>query len=338
LSGSYSLSTEQINLDDIRYVGGKAAHYSLLRRAIPDHCPKAAAFTFDLWSEFLDQRLADGVSLREAIERLLSGYTFPPADMAALEHDLSVIQSMFTDEDVTKFSVPLRDAVIATLTDEQYGFDLNRKIRFRSSTNVEDSEHFTGAGLYDSYSGCLADDLDDDGAGPGRCDADEKKKRGVFRAIRKVFASFYNTNAFVERLRHQVDESQVGMALLVHHSFPDEIELANGVATFDQLTSSSPRITLVTQPGAISVSNLDPGVLPEQVNSSAMSTGGFHLSLKQYSNLLPLGQEAMTWEQDYRSLSQLLVTRHRSMAEPEPLARQTTCWISSTRGLPRTAI
>jgi hypothetical protein len=228
--------------------------------------------------------------------------------MVTLEHDLSIVRSMFTDEDLTHFSAPLRDAVMATLTDEQYGFDPNRKIRFRSSTNVEDSEHFTGAGLYDSYSGCLADDLDDDDSGPSGCDADKKKERGVFRAIRKVFASFYNTNAFLERLRHQVDEEQVGMALLVHHSFPDEIELANGVATLDQSPSASPRITLVTQTGAVSVSNPDPGVVPEQVNSVAMSSGGFHLSLKRYSNLLPLGQEAMIWEQDYRTLSRLFVT------------------------------
>ncbi len=52
----------------------------------------------------------------------------------------------------------------------------------------------------------------------------------MFKAIRKVFASFYNENAFLERLRLGVDESKVGMALLVHHSFPDDGELANGVA------------------------------------------------------------------------------------------------------------
>jgi hypothetical protein len=308
LAGSYSLSTEQITLDDICRVGGKAAHYSLLRKAIPDISRKAVAFTFDLWSEFLDQELTGGTSLRQTIDAFLSGYTFPPADMFALEHDLAVIRSMFTDDRITKFSARLQEAVVATLIDEQYGFDLNHKIRFRSSTNVEDSEHFTGAGLYDSYSGCLADDLDDDDDGPSRCDADKKNERGVFRAIRRVFASFYNTNAFLERLRHGVDENRVGMALLVHHSFPDEIEWANGVATLDHSPSSSPRISLVTQTGAVSVSNPDPGILPEQVTSIVSSPDSVYLSLQQYSNLLPLGQEVMTWEQDYRALSQLFVT------------------------------
>jgi len=308
LLGVYSLSMEDITPADIRHVGGKAAHYSLLRRALPNNSEVAVAFTFDLWHEFLDQRLAGGRSLREEINNRLGGYTFPPANMAAVERDLSVIRSMFTDDRITRFSESLREAVIATLTDEQYGFDPNGKLRFRSSTNVEDSEQFSGAGLYDSYSGCLADDLDSDAAGPCRCDPGEKNERGVFRAIRKVFASFYNTNAFVARLQHQIDENQVGMALLVHHSFPDEIELANGVATLDKTASSGYSITLVTQTGAISVANPDPGVVPEQVSSTVASTGETYLSLRQHSNLLPLGQEVMTWQRDYRALSQLLIT------------------------------
>lgn len=308
LLGKYSLSMEDITPTDICHVGGKAAHYSLLRQSLPNNSEVAVAFTFDLWHEFLDQRLAGGLSLREEINNRLCGYTFPPANMAALEQDLSVIRSMFTDDQITQFSESLRDAVIATLTDERYGFDQNGKLRFRSSTNVEDSEQFSGAGLYDSYSGCLADDLDSDAAGPCRCDPGEKKERGVFRAIRKVFASFYNTNAFVARLQHQIDENQVGMALLVHHSFPDEIEQANGVATLDKSASSGYSITLVTQTGAISVANPDPGVIPEQVSSTVSSTGETYLSLRQHSNLLPLGQEVMTWEQDYRALSQLLIT------------------------------
>ena len=96
---------------------------------------------------------------------------------------------------------------------------------------MEDSEDFIGAGLYDSYSGCLADDLNDDNNDSCACDPNEDGERSVFRAIRGVFASFYNENAFLERLRHGVEEAEAGMAVLVHHSFPDEIELANGVAT-----------------------------------------------------------------------------------------------------------
>ena len=90
-----------------------------------------------------------------------------------------------------------RQALIAALSP----FDRTQKIRFRSSTNMEDSRHFTGAGLYDSYSGCLLDDTDDDTDGPCGCDSSKSEERGVFRAIKRVYASFYNHNAYLERRR-----------------------------------------------------------------------------------------------------------------------------------------
>ncbi len=70
-------------------------------------------------------------------------------------------------------------------------------------------------------------------AGPCACEAAEPDERGVFRAIQRVYAGFYNDNAWLERRRHSADEVEVGMGVLVHHSFPDEEELANGVATLD---------------------------------------------------------------------------------------------------------
>ncbi|HRZ38204.1 MAG TPA: hypothetical protein P5534_17815, partial [Candidatus Paceibacterota bacterium] len=148
---------------------------------------------------------------------------------------------------------------------------------------------FTGAGLYDSFSGCLADDLDGENYGPCRCDATESKGRGVFRAIKKVYASFYNDNAFLERLRLGVDEAHAGMGLLVHGSTPDETELANGVATLTaQLTPMgwSVRGTLVTQPGAASVTNPDDNATPETVEFYRWLSLT-NVALKQSSALLP---------------------------------------------------
>ena len=460
--GSYSTSTEGLLPADIKYFGGKAANYGILRSAIPNKSPVAAAFSFDLWNEFLDQTivpresviieggeyllfwadkdeeqgpthtnfklsrngeyvglydkdgatLIDGISfgqqyedvsygrlpdgndnwvffgygtatpnmpnlggsggpthglfinefmaendstiqdpdgsgypdwielynagpnaidlggmyltddvndptkwiipfeisggmLREEINNRLSGYTYPPSNMAALSVDLRAIRHIIKSAGITSFTSQLEDAVIATLQDTNYGFDPNRKIRFRSSTNVEDSNQFTGAGLYDSYSGCLADDLDGDSSGPCLCDPDEGNERGVFRAIRKVFASFYNDNAFLERLRHDVNETDVGMALLVHHSFPDEYELANGVAILEKWYKTW-RIELVTQLGATSVSNPGDGSIPEEVSVYVSSYGAYPTLVRQ-SNLVPLGATVMDWPDDYIALSELLV-------------------------------
>jgi len=251
-----------------------------------------------------------GSTLREEIYNRISAYTvYPPSDMAALSVDLRMIRKMFKDSIITNFT-PMQIVFIqSAMLDSQYGFDLNANMRIRSSTNVEDSEQFIGAGLYDSYSGCLADEFDADQIGPSLCDPNEPDERGIFRAIRRVFASFYNDNAFLERVRHNVDESQVGMALLAHHSFPDEIELANGVATVDKRGSGSNMyITLVTQDAAVSVTNPDICSIPEEVTIRVFSSGRVSPpKLLRASNLVPLGTTVMDWEEDYIELANLLV-------------------------------
>jgi len=302
--GAYSAPTAPLMPDDIQYFGGKAANFGMLRRTIPGASPVAAALSFDLWDAFMDQTMPGGDTLREEIAAILANHPTYPPDMAALADDLDDIRDMIKDD--TVFSSELEQAVFDTLQDPQYGFNGDMKIRFRSSTNVEDSEHFTGAGLYDSYSGCLADDLDGDDEGPSICDPSKENERGVFRAIRKVFASFYNDNAFLERLRHGVDESQVGMAVLVHHSFPDEIELANGVATLEKVSEYWYDITLVTQYGAVSVTNPEGGAVAEEVDVRIYS-GSIYPTIVRYSNLLPLGTPVLDWQAEYIELVEYLL-------------------------------
>src|SRR5205085_1451619 len=135
-------------------------NFGLLRRAIPQNSPKAIAISFDLWDEFLGQTLPGGKTLRQEIQARLAGFSYPP-DMKKLTAALEAIRTLITDN--TVFTEAQMNAIGAVLL---ANFDPTIKIRFRSSTNVEDSENFTGAGLYDSYSGCLADDRDGDTTGP----------------------------------------------------------------------------------------------------------------------------------------------------------------------------
>ncbi|MBK8913103.1 MAG: hypothetical protein IPM64_00635 [Phycisphaerales bacterium] len=308
--GVYAASTANMTIADLRFYGGKAANSGYLRRAIPDHSPPSIGISFRLWREFLEQpfHLQEGAStLGAAIQLRLAGHVWPP-DMIALENDLSLIRGWFTDAAATQFSTAQQSALLAILSDPQYGFDANQKLRFRSSTNVEDTQSFSGAGLYDSFSGCLADDLDGDTRGPSICDPTESSERGVFRAIRKVLASFYNTNAYLERLRRGVDEQAVGMALLVHHSYPDPIELANGVATLHPTFSTQYEIRLVTQLGAVSVTNPDgTGASPEVVRVD-MAGQQFFPTIEQYSSLVQLGATVMPWQGHYVELASLLRT------------------------------
>ena len=289
--GAITASVENLTPSDIKYFGGKAAHFGLLRRAIPSNSAPAIAFSFDLWDAFMDQVLPSGKTLRTEIADRLSRHAYPP-DVAALKADLAAIRQLITK--TASFNTTQKQAIITALS----GFDSSRNIRFRSSSNAEDGETFTGAGLYDSYSGCLLDDLDGDTDGPSHCDPTENEERGVFRAMQKVYASLYNDNAVLERLRRGVDENKVGMALLVHHSFPDEIELANGVATY--LRAGGLRtVEMVTQAGAVPVTNPDSSAQPEVVD-------GPLLVVRQGSSLVQLGATVMSWPSEYSALLALL--------------------------------
>ena len=302
-----ALPVGDLNPGDIGKVGGKAANLGLLLRSIPDHSPgESVAFTFDLWTDFMSQQLATGETLQAAIESKLSGFEFPLQNPGELSTALSEVRDLIEKE--ARFNAEQQAAILNALS----SMNSVRKIRFRSSTNVEDSEQFVGAGLYDSYSGCMADDLDGDTTGPSACDASKDKERGVFRAIQKVYASFYNENAFIERLRRGVRESEVGMAVLAHHSFPDEIELANGVATLrvargqDGLPSLVEG-SLVTQKEAVSVANPDQSALPEVMRVELSTSGDMEFELEQGSALVQLGATVMDWQDDYRLLTELML-------------------------------
>ena len=65
----------------------------------------------------------------------------------------------------------------------------------RSSTNAEDGEEFNGAGLYDSKSGRPADDFRPAGSCP------HPTYKPLSLALKKVWASTYNLNAFLARER-----------------------------------------------------------------------------------------------------------------------------------------
>jgi len=302
--------TNDLRPADIRFFGGKASNFGVLRRAFREDSPRAMAFSFDLWNAFLDQGLAtQGGTLRELIRGRLAKYSrFPPADLKALSADLASIRDLFKDTQATHFG---QEGVAVLNALREFGFDPGRNIRFRSSTNVEDSDQFTGAGLYDSFSGCLADDEDGDAVGPCLCDSSEKNERGVLRAIRKVFASFYNDNAFLERLKHGVNEADVGMALLVHHSFPDEIELANGVATLERTRDQGWLAGVVSQKGAVSVTNPPMDAVPEEVRIEAWGSTVMPQIVGRSSLVSLRENTVLEWDAEYLHLYELLTVAAR---------------------------
>ncbi len=301
--GALTRKTVDLRPADAKYFGGKASNFGTLRRRIPANSPNALGVSFDLWDAFLAQTMPSGKTLEQEIDERLGGVAFPP-DLRWLEARLQELRTLVTDVAVLPTAEQTR--LFAEL--RAFGFDPKIKLRFRSSTNVEDGDVLSGAGLYDSYSGCLADDLDGDTAGPSACDAAEPKEKGAERAIKKVFASFFNTNAVLERLKYGIPEASVGMALAVHYSFPDEREAANGVATVRLSPWGSTQVQLVTQVGAESVTNPDGGAIPETVSVQLYGPqdGDVGVTLLQGSSRLPLGGTVMKWEEDYRGFARLM--------------------------------
>ena len=155
-------------------------------------------------------------------------------------------------------------------------------LKFRSSSNAEDGEVSTGAGLYDSARGCFADDDDGDENGPSAClSADERarldselnrrllewsafpernwiseivndlkgdlnKERSVARALRKVFASLWNERAFEERAYFGMNHADVLMGVAVNGSFVLE-QLDAVVLTNLPVTEGAPLTRVVSQ-------------------------------------------------------------------------------------------
>jgi hypothetical protein len=135
-------------------------------------------------------------------------------------------------------------ATVAGIAEARWGVDT--KLRFRSSTNVEDLEDFTGAGLYTSAAARPSDGT-----------------AQLANAIKTVWASAWNHQAFVERDFYRVDHRQVRVAVLVHPGFA---ELANGVAiTINEFSDVRPAFYINSQISDISVTNPAGHATPEQI-------------------------------------------------------------------------
>ena len=245
--------------------GGKASHYGALTQIGEDvPVPKAFAIPVYYYMQFLEQ----------------NGFDVQIDDMLA-DNDFR------TDAAVRSARLQtLREAMRLAPVDEEFEAMLLAKLasdypgvrmRFRSSTNAEDLDGFTGAGLYTSRSGDPNDPL-----------------RPVLDAIRTVWSSVWYYRAFDEREYRGIDHKAVGMALLVHNSFPDEE--ANGVAVTANLFDPAglePGFYVNVQIGDNSVVLPDPDVTSDQFIFHYELTGQPIVYLA-HSSLIPEGETVLT--------------------------------------------
>ncbi|MES2642316.1 MAG: PEP/pyruvate-binding domain-containing protein [Myxococcota bacterium] len=160
---------------------------------------------------------------------------------------------------------PVNEGLITELSArilDTFGDDTTM-VRFRSSSNAEDGLDFSGAGLYNSDSACLADELDADTVGPSRCDPDKEDEETLTDSLQEVWASAWNLAAWEERDWYGIDHERVAMGILCDTRSADE--LANIVAFAGNPTSEGDDRYLVNaQLGELEVVSAESGVYPEK--------------------------------------------------------------------------
>lgn len=143
---------------------------------------------------------------------------------------------------------PVAAALRAEVEAEIRGRFGAQRVRFRSSSNVEDLPTFNGAGLHTSMSAALGDD-----------------ERTIDDGLRTVWASLWNLRAYDERESANLDHDSALMGILVHRQAAGEA--AQGVAiSRDLLDLTRDDIFYINaQIGEAAVTNPAPGITTEQL-------------------------------------------------------------------------
>lgn len=252
-----------------RAFGGKAAHYAALTHIDGLPVPEAFGIPIYYYFQFMEE---NGFNARVAALLERADFAEDPAvrdeELATLRAD---IQAAPVDAEF--------EALLLEKIDTDYPVEQQR-LRFRSSTNAEDLDGFTGAGLYTSKSGDPNDPTS-----------------AVLDAIREVWSSVWYFRAFEERSYRSIDHLAVGMALLAHPSFPEEE--ANGVALTDNPFDKSglePAFYVNVQAGGESVV-LPPAGISTDEFLYYNGQQGQPTTYLSHSNLVAKGENVLTRRQ-----------------------------------------
>ena len=270
---------EQLVHEDVLAFGTKAANLGELRRALPPaNVPHGLALPFAAYVNHVEHS-----GLRTTIESAVA---------AASSSSPSVASELLSDLRKQLKQAPLdRDweSRLLEALSETFGTEaLTTRLRFRSSTNVEDLPGLSGAGLYDSASGCYADDLDADEAGPSHCLTDDQKahyeaelsrlraklqaspemtelnaliadaeeelteENSARKALRKVWASLWNDRAFQDREYYGIPHDRVFMGVVVHPAMVGE-RIESVIVTNLEPEANTPLYRVESQAGEVGV-------------------------------------------------------------------------------------
>ena len=269
LSGLVDLSTANHTFVD--RIGGKAANFAEILKVNADGKPIPVPESSFAIPFYYYQRHIEQAGLDIFIDHMLKESRF--------ESDPAYRQAKLAELRVRIEDYPLAADLVELVRNRINNFGDFEAIRFRSSTNAEDLESFSGAGLYNSYSA-----------------KKDHKSKTIENAIRKVWASLWNWRAFEERSYFKINHQSCAMGILVHRSFPDED--ANGVVITRNLYNENPGFIINVQFKEYSIVFPEPGILHDQIMMLAWSNipgQDFMIEYLTFSNIPELnGQRVMT--------------------------------------------
>ena len=195
----------------IKYVGNKASNLGILNKLSLHANFKVPESAFAIPFYFYYQHVAK-TEVKSLLMKLLN-YTEIRNNKDSIEYYLSKIRNQIENTPID--SNLIKEVVSKITCSGQF-----TRMRFRSSTNAEDAEGFSGAGLYSSFTGTV-----------------NSTKKPIDMAIKKVWSSLWTYEAFQEREYYRIKHEDVYMGILVHRSFPNEN--VNGVAITKNLYRSN---------------------------------------------------------------------------------------------------
>jgi phosphoenolpyruvate synthase/pyruvate phosphate dikinase len=262
------------NYASVKLIGGKAANFAELLKIRNPSIPtpeNAFAIPFFYYSQHIKNNL-----IEPYINQILAEENFK-TNLEYRQEKLKELQEKIL---VAPISQELVEMVRSKIDD----FKTFEAFRFRSSTNAEDLEFFSGAGLYDSFSAKKNDET-----------------KTIEMVIKKVWASLWNIRAFDEREYYKIDQLSAAMGILVHRSFPGEE--ANGVVITKNLYNINPGFIVNVQFLEHSIVFPEPGIIHDQVILFAYSLNALHnftIEYLSHSNITELnGKNVLTDDELY---------------------------------------
>ncbi len=259
------LLVSQFTLESKKSIGNKAAGfgelYKIVKRNSKLFKTPEAAFAIPFF--YYNQHISN-TAIKKEIDKLFKNSIYTQ-NTDSLKKQLKRIRKTIKDEPINTL---LYNKVCAIIKENNMG----NSYRFRSSSNAEDAENFSGAGLYESKTGILGDD-----------------KKSIDKAIKAVWASAWKYEAFAERQYFGINHLSMKMGILVHKNFEDEA--SNGVVITKNLYREDfGGFTVNVQKGEVSVVSPPDGVTCEQFVCTASSdmdvfSGGVNIDYITYSSI-----------------------------------------------------